>query len=123
MGWLQLRSDTALRPMGPEKIAEGEGQAETYHNVELMEIVSQMLPLLSHFHADIGEKVAPGQCAEKGEEYEPINIHSGDAGRQRDEGPDDRKHSAEKYRCLAIFLEPSIRHLDVFSRHQYIRPI
>ena len=38
--------------MGPEKIAHGERQAEAYHDVELMEIVSQMLPLLSHFHPE-----------------------------------------------------------------------
>src|SRR6266850_2436949 len=110
MGWLQLRSDAALRPMGPEKIAQGERQAEADHDVELMEIVSQMLPLLSHFHTDIGQKIAPGRGTEKGEDDEPINVHAGDAGRQRDEGPDDRKHSAEKYGCLAIFGEPSIRH-------------
>src|SRR6185436_20873677 len=123
MGWLQLRSDAAPRPMRPEKIAHGKRQADANRDIELMEIVSQLLPLLSHFHADVGQKITPGQCTEKCVEHEAINIDSGDAGWQGDEGPDDRKHPAEKYRCIAIFREPSIRHLDVFSRHQYIGPV
>ena len=120
MGRLQLRSDAAPRPMGPEKIAHGKRQADADRDIELMEIVSQVLPLLSHFHTDVGQKITPGQCTEKCVEDEPIDIYSSNTGRQGDESPDDRKHPAKKYRGIAIFGEPSIRHLDVFSRYQHI---
>ena len=66
--------------MGPEKIAHGKRQAQADHDVEPIKVVSQMLPLLSHFHADIGQKITPGQRTEKGEEDEPLNVHTVDAG-------------------------------------------
>src|SRR5205085_5942330 len=97
MGWLRLRSDAAPRPMGPEEIAHGKREADADRNIELMEIISQVLPLLSHLYTDIGQKITPGQCTEKRVEDEAINIHPGDSGRQGDKGPDDRKHPAEKY--------------------------
>src|SRR5437879_1896848 len=109
--------------MRPHKVADGQGEPDADRNIELVEVVSQLLPMLSHFHADIGQKITPGQRTEKGKEYKPINVYTGDAGRQRDEGPDDRKHPAEKNSCLAILCEPSIRHLDVFSRYQHIGPV
>src|SRR5215468_3613855 len=101
--------------MRPEKVAQCERQTEADHNIKLMEIVSQMLPLLSHFHTDIGQKKAPRQRTEKRVEYEPINIYSGNTGWQGDKCPDDRKHSAEKYGCIAILRKPSICELDVLS--------
>lgn len=68
--------------MRPEEIPNGYSEDEPDHNVKLMKVISQVLPLFSHPKADVCQEIAPGQRADKGKQDESREIHLGDASRQ-----------------------------------------
>src|SRR6266508_3537555 len=80
------------------------------------EVVVEVLVAPSGAPADAGEGKGPDCRADGRQQDIAPEGHSEDAGRNRDERPDDRGHPADQHRQVVPAVEPALRPIELVAR-------
>src|ERR1019366_2897682 len=81
--------------------------------VDVLEVLAHVLPFVADGLAGQRQAQDPGRATRDREKGEAPERHPRDAGGQRYERPDDRKHTTEEDRRIAVALEPAVGPFDV----------
>ena len=73
--------------------------------VEVVHLLLDLTPVLAELVAQVGEAEHPDEGARGGVEREATQRHARGAGRERDEGADDRQQARDEHRDAAVLVE------------------
>src|SRR5438105_5481781 len=112
-----------MLPMRPHKPYKPNDQQAANDQIELMEVLAQITPILRHLHTRVGESKAPRPRSDKGIDVKSPARHAPDPRGERNERSDYRQHARNQDGDLAELVKQPVREFEVAFAQQHVAAI